>query len=404
MILQEKGWTVIESDFLDYGPGHPIDFFIMNPPFSEGAKHLLHAWNVLESGDIACVLNAETLRNRHTKDRENLFALVEMYGSYEFIGQPFKNAERATNVECVVVWLHKEGEPPDFTMDDYERDGFASPDEFNANPLAHANIIQALVAQYDGAVRAQRELQYWISAREFYMKGINGSRYDGNLKDKPDIGEFNDTLFDLKRLFWGHIFEATGIGMRTTSGFQRDFETFRTQQELMAFSVKNVVSVLEMFLSNSEDYMKRCLLETFDAMTKYHAKNVVHHEGWKTNKSYRVNKKVILPDAISFDQRWGTWSTAWRKADIYLDIDKVMCWLTGRKIEKIVTAWDAIDRRVTYLNRNHGANYADEFESTFFYIRFYKKGTTHITFQDTMLHEEFNRRVALGKGWLGPGY
>ena len=42
-------------------------------------------------------------------------------------------------------------------------------------------------------------------------------------------------------------------------------------------------------------------------------------------------------------------------------------------------------------------------ESEFFKIRFFKKGTLHLTFLDEWLWKEFNYQAAKGKNWLPDG-
>ena len=86
MILQNKGYKIVGNDFLDYQPQHMIDLIMMNPPFSNGDEHLLHAWDILEGGDIACLLNAETIKNPFSQRRELLSKLIEDHGSVEFLG------------------------------------------------------------------------------------------------------------------------------------------------------------------------------------------------------------------------------------------------------------------------------------------------------------------------------
>ena len=75
-ILTEKGFSVVGSDWLTYDGVSYYDAIVMNPPFSQGARHLLKAWDFLYSGEIVCLLNSETLRNPHTAERKLLAAIV----------------------------------------------------------------------------------------------------------------------------------------------------------------------------------------------------------------------------------------------------------------------------------------------------------------------------------------
>jgi len=90
-------------------------------------------------------------------------------------------------------------------------------------------------------------------------------------------------------------------------------------------------------------------------------------------------------------------------------IDKILCFLSGKKIDKIVDLHTTIDKRCDMLNGHHEytgkqERYDKEFETEFFRVRFFKKGTVHLTFKDVELLGVFNRAAAEGKHWVGAGY
>ena len=62
-ILQGKELPIVGTDWLTYDGVNYYDAIVMNPPFATGAQHLLRAWDFIHSGEIVCLLNAETLRN-----------------------------------------------------------------------------------------------------------------------------------------------------------------------------------------------------------------------------------------------------------------------------------------------------------------------------------------------------
>ena len=107
-LLIGKGYRLVAEDFLSYHPDTHFDLVIMNPPFKTGSRHLLHAWDILQSGDIVCLLNAETVRNTCTGERERLRSLIEANGSVDFLGPVFHNADNPTDVDVAMVRLHKE--------------------------------------------------------------------------------------------------------------------------------------------------------------------------------------------------------------------------------------------------------------------------------------------------------
>lgn len=65
-VLKGKNFRVISNDFISFNTYKKYDLIFMNPPFSNGDKHLSKAIDLIESqnraGQIVCLLNAETLK------------------------------------------------------------------------------------------------------------------------------------------------------------------------------------------------------------------------------------------------------------------------------------------------------------------------------------------------------
>jgi hypothetical protein len=221
---------------------------------------------------------------------------------------------------------------------------------------------------------------------------------------KIETSDPHEDIERLKEVFWNYVFNKTRLGEITTSDFQERFQAFKAQTGSMAFSLRNVREVLRLFFENRDQIMEQCLLEVFDKGTAFHEKNCVHLEGWKTNKAYRLNQRIIVPYGIEYDGRFGNgrWSMNYRNSGFYRDLDKVMCHLSGRDIGGIVQLDRALSDAVTEANR--GGDYTKPVETTFFKVRFWKKGTLHIDFLDPFLLRELNMRAAQGKNWLGGGY
>ena len=109
-ILQDKDFSVVGTDWLEYDGVCYYDAIVMNPPFSNGDVHLLKAWDFLHDGEIVCLLNEETIKNPHTKNRKRLAAIIEQHGDIEYLGDCFSTAERKTGVRVAMVYLKKEAE------------------------------------------------------------------------------------------------------------------------------------------------------------------------------------------------------------------------------------------------------------------------------------------------------
>lgn len=397
-VLQQKGYKVVGFDFLEYNEWYPVDLILMNPPFADADSHILKAWSILRGGDMVALCNAETIRNPYSRERQVLVKLIEQHGSVEYIGKVFTDDEIVADVDVAIVRLHKEKEESLFAFDaELDTDGTVYDGDYVSNgELAPRSMVQSLVAQYDKARELTIKAHELETMRQFYTRDI----LDAKTEEQQDK-VLSEKLDELKAAFWNYAFKKTEIGEKTTSKFRDDFYIFKEQNKHIAFNYNNVASVLEMFLLNTSVFMQRCIADTFDAATRYHQKNRVHVEGWKTNLSYMVNRKIIMPNVV--DKFLG-WKIAYSAHDFVNDLDKACCFLTGKQYDHVLTIEQAFDNHVKRMNEEYEVDYWDKFYSEFFEIRVYKKGTMWLTFRDEKLWRDFNIAAADGKAFIGGGY
>lgn len=413
-ILSAKRYRLIDSDFLQYKGNYYFDFVILNPPFPNADEHLLKAWEVVApGGDVVCIMNAETLRNPYSGKRKMVLDLIEKHGRYEEVGAVFAQAERPTNAECAIVWLHKPEKDSKISFDDVflETDAVIQDSEYEAYPLASPDLIKSLVDGYENAVQLLIEMRALRSKYTFYTKSViepewkDLKKSDDERAQEAEVKQqqsLEDEIDQLKMHYWKYIFNRTKLGEKTTSNFQKKFQETLVRTKFMAFSEANIMSVLNVFYESVPDILKECIVEVFDRATKYHEKNIVVDEAWKTNKSWKISKKIIMPRAVQYEKGY-SWSEQYRDSEFFVDIDKVLCFITGKEIDKIVKLKDAIRKQILEINQKH-IRYDQKFYSTFFEVRFFKKGTVHITFLDLDVLARFNIAAAENKNWVGGGY
>ena len=106
-ILIGKCYRVVHDDFLDYFTRKRYSLILMNPPFSHGDRHLLHAIELCANGgQIACILNAETIRNPYTGSRMALAKELKRYGAtIRYVNDAFKHAPRHARVDVALINL-----------------------------------------------------------------------------------------------------------------------------------------------------------------------------------------------------------------------------------------------------------------------------------------------------------
>lgn len=408
-ILIGKGYRVIGDDFMQYRGHYSFDLILMNPPFAQGDKHLLKAWNTIDEGDICCLLNRETLDNPHTESRQLLRRVIDQNGEVMYLGQCFKDSRHATDVDVAMVRLKKCTERKRFEFKwDRPKDRDFEEVDFN-NQVAKADYLQALEGSFSGTVAA---LEEYIKAKEklhAFAATFSGT-YKGvgdalevaykNGKTKKEV--FNIFIDEFKMQAWEHVFRKTKLSQVVTSGVKEDWEKNSKVQGMLEFTAENMDSLFELLFVNRQEIMERCLVEVFDRMTSYDKKNKIHWEGWKTNDAYKVNRKVIMPYYIKMD--WSNrFEIQWRRKETLDDIDKVMCMLSGKRFENILTMESALKAKFSEIGPiGVGGSFDNKAESEFFRMKFWKKGTFHIEFLDESLWVKFNRTAAKGKNWL-PG-
>ena len=158
-ILKGKNFRVVHNDFLTYDTMKEYDLIIMNPPFSNGCKHLLKALEMQQrnGGAVVCLLNAETLKNPCTNDRLDLQRkLTEYNAKIEYIQDAFLDAERKTAVEIALVKVQL----PEVQRESFILEGLRKAQEQKeieaeeSTQLIDSDFFKAIVKQYQLEVEA----------------------------------------------------------------------------------------------------------------------------------------------------------------------------------------------------------------------------------------------------------
>jgi len=431
-ILQQKNYKVIADDFLEYNGDYLFDLIIMNPPFSNGDEHLLKAWKILHEGDIVCLLNSETINNPYTEKRKLLQKIIQDYGSVEELGQVFKNSERPTDVNVSMVRLHKLSNAKlNFEFEEVNQEKSFSINESNITDApAIRDIIGNMLIQYEQVKNTFVEYMKIAEKLDFYGQSLIKKR--DYIKEQTDIFQlahkcykdektkkkaFNVFCDGMKQNMWQLIFDnlnnISSVDMEKfmTHSVRKNYSEFVQKQGQMDFTRENVWNIITMLFENKKNILERSIMEVFEIFTKYHADNRVHIEGWKTNDAYKVNRKVIIPYAIEYGKYASAYnlkmygdnfSISYNTRSEYSDIDKAMAYICGDIYYQ--SFYQALDSKLTKIGTiKIGDKFDNTCFSTYFDIKFWKKGTLHLTFRSEKLWEQFNIRACWQKQWLRPG-
>jgi len=420
-ILKGKKIRVVHNDFLTYSTMKEYDLIIMNPPFSNGCKHLLKALEMQQrnGGAVVCLLNAETLKNPCTNDRLDLQRkLTEYKAKIEYIQDAFLDAERKTAVEIALVKVQL----PEVQRESFILKGLRKTQEQREfqtednTQLIDSDFFKAIVNQYQLEVEAGIKLiKEYYAMQPFILSQFGKDEKTGetiqkggciiSMKVSKDRLSVNEYIKAVRRKYWSALFENKKFIGQLTNNLQRDF--YNKVEELCNydFSLYNIYQLKIDLQKKVVKGIEDTIIELFDELShKYSywnetSKNIHYYNGWKTNQAWIINKKVIIPLNGYYDltYSWGGFRPSRHDVVSKLqDIEKCFNYLDGGLTEAV--------------DLEESLKFAEEYGETkdiqlkYFTVTFYKKGTCHITFNNDDLLKKFNIFGSQRKGWLPPSY
>lgn len=433
-VLLSKNVKVIDSDFLLYNGLEQFDLIIANFPFSDGDLHLHKAIDVLFSGQIVCLLNAETIKNPYSNSRKDLVSkLNKLDAKIEYLQNAFSDADRKTNVETALIYIEKyqNVETELFNNTTQNEDVFEDIKQDNA--IATKDNIHNIVQRYnqDKETVVNQIMDFYKNYKKVskYLTlaiiGEDIQRHSQNVKqDTKELTEImkdklNNFITKLKRDYWLEAMQLDEVKSKLTSKKRKELSSELNQYCNMDFTVSNIKIFIENLVAKYPTMIDEAIEDMFDKFTEYafrdvrnqnneYSKNIHLFNGWKTNTAYKVNKKIILPFRADYGNRlYGD------KQDFLDDIDLVFNYFDNNNLEnKLLTFQSPTGYKEITKTNSTGKIVACSLESgvtknietRYFTITFYLKGTVHLVFNDLDMLRRFNLFVAKKRGWLPMNY
>lgn len=401
-----------------------IDYIVMNPPFSEGARHILHAFAIAPAGcTIVALCNDDNLSKgwRYEKNKQ-LIEKVELYGQSEYLGNVFNHAERKTDVNVSLIKLYKEGTGEN----EFANYFFSQEDEDTENlnqreGIMQYNVVRDLVNRYATAVKLFDETLAAANKINAIARHPDAGEYEylpikfGTISAR-DRGEKKVTHKEykkaLQKYYWRFIFKRLNMEKYATKQLREQINCFIEQQTNVPFTMGNIYRVIDMVIQTNGQRMQKALLEAFDLICSFSAENSTAGEKWKTNANYMINRKFIVPFMcdgyqnryVYHDTGYSSYCTRNGKEayptvqlkghnlESLEDVCKALCYITG-------TNYDQMEA----LNCHHNSEeWGAWFVWGFFRCKAFKKGTMHFEFIDEAVWWKFNAEVARLRGWALP--
>ncbi len=419
-ILKGKKYNVIFDDFLEFQTNKKYDLIIANFPFSDGDLHLQKAIQIQEmyGGSIICLLNAETLKNPYTNLRKSLLEKLQRYNAQiEYLQDEFVNSERSTNVEVAMIKIVIEKDNKSFLLLNSLKEAKETYIEINPEKQVVENdFAKAMIARYNFESQVGIKLIFEYSSILPYLYDrvkLTSTDYQAPLIELKIDGErldinhkkfINKFLEGLRLKYWSLLLNNENFRKRFTQNLQRELNEKLSVLKDFDFNLFNIQELEKELTVNLTLGIEETIIKLFDELSQQYSyypecnKNIHYYNGWKTNKVYKINKKVILPingfSAYSWDKN---------KLDTYniynkiTDMVKVFNYLGGElsEINELV---------INELKLANNQKNSKDIDFYYFKATFYKKGTCHITFQNDELLKKFNIFGSQRKGWLPPSY
>lgn len=412
-ILTGKGYRVVHDDFLTYATNKRYDLILMNPPFSNGDAHLLHAMDMLaDGGQIVCLLNAETLRNPYTNRRKVLQnRLAEVGADIRYIKGAFRDGERKTDVDVAIVCAKLASKPQSSWIFEHMKKAEQQEESTSgagSEALTSASWIEAMIAEYNFECNAGIAL---LNEYQNLMVSLLGNT-DNSLitlkiggescNDIPRSG-INNYLRLVRAKHWKKLLNRPEITGKLTSEMSVEYHNKISSMADYDFTEFNIRQVIIDINSQLADGVENSILSLFDKLSEQHSwypeceKNIHYYSGWATNKAHKINKKVILPVH-------GCFASSWRSETL----DTYTCYGIMSDIEMVLNYLDrgetpSLDIKGALESANSRGQ-TKNIQFKYFKATFYKKGTVHITFNEQRLVDVLNIYASRKRGWLPPNY
>jgi len=421
-IVQSK-CRVLGYDFFDCKPediSH-VDAIVMNPPFSNADKHIVHAFKIAPEGcEITALCNYATVADKYS--HRELQALIRDYGTEVSLGNCFDTAERKTNVEVGLIKLYKPLLGENRTFDGFFMDEEEIPDN-QQEGLMTFNEVRALVNRYVAAMKCFDKMNT-IKEELNRLSSPLGTSIDLRVSRDEQIITKEDYSKALQKTSWNYIFGKMNMKKYVTKGVMEDVNKFVEQQHNIPFTEKNIYHMFNIIFQTRQQNFDKAIIEVIDNYTKHHHENRFGVEGWKTNEGYMLNQKFIINymTELSFSDRLTlkTYSDNFARLD---DMIKVLCTMTGENYDRIpdirISPCDlneegyltSENRRVKghpELNYKETILGYDDFKTNtwydwgFFQFKVFKKGTMHLKFKDKETWYMLNQAYGKLKGFTLP--
>ncbi|WP_201160583.1 DUF4942 domain-containing protein [Klebsiella grimontii] len=234
--------------------------------------------------------------------------------------------------------------------------------------------IEQLIEQLDAISRLTSEIGGG-TAQDWAMKP--GHRYDSWLTEKADKAMPAVTR-NIDSSIWRDLMLKSGMMALMDAQARDQWHKNLEEGDLPAISEANILSTFEQLHLNKMEVFERGIINVFKGLSW----------DYKANSPCSFGKKIIINNLVTHN-RWGfSLNWGWRR-DQLADFERMLFLLDDKPIPD--NRGDISIRLMEHIRDNPAKN---AYEDEYFSIRYFQKGTAHLTFKRLELIEMMNDIIA----------
>ncbi|TBL65133.1 DUF4942 domain-containing protein [Hafnia alvei] len=183
---------------------------------------------------------------------------------------------------------------------------------------------------------------------------------------------------NLDRGIWRDLMKRSGMLSIMDAQAREQWYNSLEKEDIPAISEENILSTFKQLHQSKDDVFERGVINVFKSLSW----------NFKTNSPCKFGKKIIVVELVKCD-RWGFGLSGGWQRDRLAELERMLMLLDGKPIPD--NREDVTRRLGNHIHENRHSNH---YEDEMFAIKYFQKGTAHITFKRPELVDKLNDIIA----------
>lgn len=184
---------------------------------------------------------------------------------------------------------------------------------------------------------------------------------------------------NLDRSIWKDLMKKSGMLSVMDAQARDQWYNSLEKDDIPAVSEANILSTFEQLHRDKDNVFERGVVNVFKSLSW----------DYKSNHPYKFGKKIIVNNLVSYTQ-WGFILNHSYRRDQLVDLERMLFLLEGKAIPD--NRGDVTTRLYEHMSANR--QMTKVYEDDYFAIKYFMKGSAHLTFRKPGLMDKMNDIIA----------